>query len=377
MEDYMVNIHDTGIEYELFESLRKDNLSYVYRGAFTPGITDHILNLAEIDFIKNADSKSVRRKIYHVLVEGLQNIIKHQSESESDMYANNSIFILRREADEYLFTTCNLIDNDSIKDLTHHIEYINNLEKDKLKDYYKEILAHGTLSSKGGAGLGLIDMCLKTGNKLLYSFERLDRDHSCFYFHARVSSSKTVDDNTYKNNYKWSGVKGLHKKLIAGNILIIFNSHFSQEGMINLLSIIERQMTGKFNLKKRMYSIMVEMIQNIIKHSDDYESTEEGKAGLFYISEQKDAYTLHSGNYILIDKIDKLQQNIIKVNNLNEAELEKEYERQLLDNNFVTNQETGLGLIDIKIKAKNNIELDVFNVNSDLSFCVIRTRLKK
>ncbi len=377
MENYTVDIQDTGIEYELFESLRKDNLSYVYRGALTPKITDYILNLAEIGFIQNNDSKSVKRKIYHVMVEGLQNIIKHQPDFYQEKYADNSIFILRRESNEYLFTTCNLIENDSVENLRNHIEHINKLEKDELKEYYKTILAHGTISSKGGAGLGLIDMCLKSGNKLSYSFEKLDANYSYFYFHATVSSSKEPDNPSIKNEHKWFGVKSLHKKIATANILIIFNSYFSQEGMINLLSIIEKQMTGKLNLTKRMYSIMVEMIQNIIKHSDEYESTEDGKAGLFYISEHKEMYTLHSGNYIAKDKIAKLQQNVIKVNSLNEADLEKEYEKQLLDNEFVTNQETGLGLIDMKIKAKNNIELDIFNVNSKLSFCVIRTRLQK
>ena len=53
---------------------------------------------------------------------------------------------------------------------------------------------------------------------------------------------------------------------------------------MNLLSIIEKQMVEKVSLKKRIYSTMVEMFQNIIQHGDDYRKTNDGKAGLFFIT---------------------------------------------------------------------------------------------
>ncbi len=347
-------IKDKSIDYKLFESLRKDNLSYVYRGLFTPKITDDILSLAEIGFIQNTDSKAVKRKIYHIMVEGLQNITKHQSLTNGKSY-DSGIFVLRREEDKYMFTTCNLIENKDINSVVEQIEHINKLDKDKLKEHYKDILTHGTISEKGGAGLGFIDMCLKSGSRLSYSFKKIDEDYSYFYFHIQVVP-KSVDNLVDK--YEWLGVKDLHKTLIENGILIIFNSYFNQEGMINLLAIIENQMKGEASMKKRMYSVMVEMIQNIIKHSSDYESTEDGKAGLFYVSAaHNDEYVLHSGNYISKEKIDKLQQ--------------------LLKHDFVTNQESGLGLIDIRLKSNSNIELDVFDVDSELSFCVMKTQLKK
>ncbi len=49
------------------------------------------------------------------------------------------------------------------------MEQINNLDKDGLKDLYKEIIKNTTISEKGGAGLGFVDMARKSGQPLEYS----------------------------------------------------------------------------------------------------------------------------------------------------------------------------------------------------------------
>ena len=44
---------------------------------------------------------------------------------------------------------------------------------------YKFILNHQRLSEKGGGGLGLVDIARKTGNKLVYTFEKYN---DTYYF---------------------------------------------------------------------------------------------------------------------------------------------------------------------------------------------------
>ena len=45
----------------------------------------------------------------------------------------------------------------------------------------------GELSSKGGAGLGLIDIAKKTGNKFEYHFLPIDDNFSFFILISKVS----------------------------------------------------------------------------------------------------------------------------------------------------------------------------------------------
>ena len=73
-----------------------------------------------------------------------------------------------------------------MEDVTSKIDYINSLNRDELKAYYKEILNNGELSEKGGGGLGLIDIAKKSRNKLQYSFREIDEDYSFFTLTVKI-----------------------------------------------------------------------------------------------------------------------------------------------------------------------------------------------
>jgi hypothetical protein len=161
------------------------------------------------------------------------------------------------------------------------------------------------------------------------------------------------------------------------NVLIIFNSYFNQDSLMNLLSIIEKQMVEKLSLKKRIYNTMVEMFQNIIQHGDDYKQTEEGKAGLFYISETEEEYLLNTGNYIRNSKIPILREKLEHINSLDEEELEDFYNTRLFDFEIDTAKEAGLGIIDIRIKTDSKLEFNFLNVDETYSFYTLRAKISK
>ena len=72
-------------------------------------------------------------------------------------------------------------------DLKVKLDEINNLETKEIRNVYRQMLSNSEFSNKGGAGLGLIEMAKKTGNKLDYDFVELDNEFSYFIL------SKTVD----------------------------------------------------------------------------------------------------------------------------------------------------------------------------------------
>ncbi len=49
------------------------------------------------------------------------------------------------------------------------------------------ILNHQRISSKGGGGLGLVDIARKTGNKLGYTFKKYNDKYSFFYLDILVN----------------------------------------------------------------------------------------------------------------------------------------------------------------------------------------------
>ena len=88
--------------------------------------------------------------------------------------------------DHYLITTGNFILSENVNKLKTKLDYINGLEKDELKAYYKEVLNNGQMSNKGGGGLGMIDIARKSGQKLDYSFSHINDKNSFFSLNVKV-----------------------------------------------------------------------------------------------------------------------------------------------------------------------------------------------
>ncbi len=86
------------------------------------------------------------------------------------------------------------IDSDLINSMLDLIEEkllrINNSTHEEITELYKFILNHQRISSKGGGGLGLVDIARKTGNKLEYVFKEYDEHNSFFCLNILVDDKK-------------------------------------------------------------------------------------------------------------------------------------------------------------------------------------------
>ncbi|HCC30807.1 MAG TPA: hypothetical protein DEQ03_12275, partial [Marinilabiliales bacterium] len=151
--------------FRLFQGMQKDNLSYIYRGIFSQSITDGILSLTESNLDKQGEDSKIKKRVFTIMVEGLQNITRHQ-ETDDDAYVNETgIFIIQDVKSRYYITTGNPILKKNIPNLENQLNKINSLDAEELKLYYKKVLNDNIISDKGGAGLGLIEMARKSGNK--------------------------------------------------------------------------------------------------------------------------------------------------------------------------------------------------------------------
>ena len=138
---------------------------------------------------KEDESGNVQRKVFHVMVECLQNISKHAEDFASGdfLFSGRGIFLVSKGDNEYSVTTGNAVENDKIEELTNMLETINKMDKDELKGLYKKQMKEGRLSDKGGAGLGFIDIKRKTGKELEYHFLPISNDTSFFLLTSTIS----------------------------------------------------------------------------------------------------------------------------------------------------------------------------------------------
>ena len=182
--------------YELHKTMVARNLILIYEGEFTQEITKSVLAMAERNMDALKEDASIRRKVFNVMVECLQNIVKHADDIENNLDSeyNSAIFMVGKHEDKYVVTSGNPITNDKIPILKEKLSHINELDKEGLKEYYKDIIKKNKgLSSKGGAGLGFIDMSRKSGQKLQFDFEPINNEISFFSLKTVIKRAISSD----------------------------------------------------------------------------------------------------------------------------------------------------------------------------------------
>ena len=167
--------------YDLHRTMMSQKLILVYQGDFTQETTKSILAMAERNIDSSGEESNIKRKVFNVMVESLQNIVKHSDELvDGQTKSHAAIFLIGREANRYTIMSGNPIRTTNIPKLQKSLEHINALDKDGLKELYKEIIKNTTISEKGGAGLGFVDMARKSGGKLEFEFPEMSADY-CFF----------------------------------------------------------------------------------------------------------------------------------------------------------------------------------------------------
>ncbi len=174
--------------YEMHQMMLKNNIILVYEGEFTQEITKSVLAMAERNMDSIGEESGIKRKVFNVMVECLQNIVKHGDEYFSgERKINTAIFMIGKHEGSYIITSGNPVKDERVEFLKNKLDEINSLDKEGLKALYKEIIKSGSgLTHKGGAGLGFVDMARKSGQPLEYDFEPLGGGHTFFSLKTTV-----------------------------------------------------------------------------------------------------------------------------------------------------------------------------------------------
>jgi len=167
---------------EWFLEKSKDEVYFLYKGEVTSTMIADSLDVIEAR-LEDVSSK-VKKKIYNILVECMQNLYHHSETLPVKkgilVTGRYVVCILTKSMEGFRVVTGNFMNQKQKKFLSKHLAHINTLDKDQLKDLYKEILDNQEFSDKGGGGLGMVDISRKSGSKL--DFEFYDYDESFSFF---------------------------------------------------------------------------------------------------------------------------------------------------------------------------------------------------
>ena len=174
--------------YERYSSLRVKDISVVFEGQITHQVMKALTGLVE-EQLDDVEDDRVMRRVYHVMVESLQNINRHAEtyEYRSHPYPGVGLVLVAKNKNRFQVTTGNIIETKHEAEISAFLEKLNTLDSDSLDDIYKKQMREGIVSPKGGAGLGFIDIRRKTGNPLDFSFINIDDETTFFIFTSTIT----------------------------------------------------------------------------------------------------------------------------------------------------------------------------------------------
>ena len=146
--------------------------------------------MAEEDMKKGKIDLITRKRVYHAIIEILQNMARHSDEIAEKGKVGRGLFMIGKKKQKYFIITSNKIKNSQIKKVEDSLQTINNASMEELNQMHHQQLKYGTLSEKGGAGLGLIDIARKTSKNIMYNFIQINKHYSYFLMKVVIDIRK-------------------------------------------------------------------------------------------------------------------------------------------------------------------------------------------
>lgn len=125
---------------------------------------------------------------------------------------------------------------------------------------------------------------------------------------------------------------------------------------------------------KIVYSILTELLENIYRYSDFAES--EALVKFEFNKVDKNSYAIKIQNPAMKEKAIRLKDKIEFINSLNKSGLKKLYQYEIKKKNITQSGSAGLGLIIIARKLEVPMEIELKDVNSQLSVITIKVIVK-
>ncbi len=176
--------------YNLYRTMENENVILSFKGIVTVELLTSVLNITESILQEMQEPIRIKKKVFNILVECMQNLYHHGGEhglkdaANSEDYA--ALVVISKIKGGFEIKTGNYLQTELAEELNHKLNLINDMDREDLRMYYHEKLNDSLISAKGTAGLGMIDIARKSGNKLEYDFFKVDEQKSFFSLNVKI-----------------------------------------------------------------------------------------------------------------------------------------------------------------------------------------------
>jgi len=174
-------------------------------------------------------------------------------------------------------------------------------------------------------------------------------------------------------------IKSFYHQLQEKGIIFSFSGPISQSLLEGIGHTLKQKMTleeTRTNTIQKVFSIFVELMQNIINYSAQRLQTEDINEdisyGILIVGKEQEHFYIISGNYIREDQEAALHDKLTTIRSMDSHELKQFYKQQRRQHVDDTSKGAGLGFIEMARKASQPIEFEIDKLEEGYSFFVVK-----
>jgi len=177
--------------YQFKQELNQKGIFFCFCGPISQTLLVEIGDTLRQKMKLEATSSATIIKVFSVFVEQAQNIIHYSAEAiplteTGESQLGNGIIIIGHEQEHYYVLCGNMVTNQEVNSLQAQLIKLQKMNKEELKQHYKQQRKEKSPAESKGAGLGFIELARKSIEPIDFYFQPIDDNYTFFSLKSTI-----------------------------------------------------------------------------------------------------------------------------------------------------------------------------------------------
>lgn len=159
----------------LSEILYTNNVLFSYYGFIDSKVLTQVLTITKNKLELNKEKVVIIKRVYNAINECVENIIKHNFFPEYALLNYKSLLLISASDGYYSIDTINVVNVKQKEAIINKLTFLNSKSREDLLAHKAQIMSNNEYSEVATAGLGLVDLVLKTSD-FSFSFKEYNEN---------------------------------------------------------------------------------------------------------------------------------------------------------------------------------------------------------
>jgi len=168
----------------MYERMTNEKILIAQKGDFSQDVVLPLIQLFENNLNLRDEHVGLAKRVLYLLIEMLQNMTRHAEKMNG--ISEGIFYISEKESKSFEINTGNFLKTEDAFKLKEQLDSVIDLDKIALSKKYKEKLMSDEVTEGKGAGIGLIELCRHSSQRINYDICEVENGLSFFSINVKV-----------------------------------------------------------------------------------------------------------------------------------------------------------------------------------------------